>query len=244
MIEKYFFLLKRNPSLSPEEYTDYWLNKHGPLLASSEIYRSYRRRYVQNHVIGGRPSGIQPFLRFDGVTQVWASSASASAPAFQTTDTYNAVVRPDEEKLLDRHAGIVFGVTEHEIVPGVGNCKVMIFVRRRHDVAEQDFFSYWRGRHAKVVLGQSDFTAYLRGYKQNHVVRGTSIRMTGELLDHATGFDGVVEMWFDSPNSAKLAFDTPGFREVIRADGATIFSRGEGDEIVGDVFREFEIFAS
>jgi hypothetical protein len=75
---KLTFALVRLPHLTREQFQDYWLNIHGPLVAS--VKDSLRiRRYVQLHSFdealsaGIRASRDAP-PQFDGVAQLWYDS--------------------------------------------------------------------------------------------------------------------------------------------------------------------------
>ena len=75
---KLTFALVRLPHLTREQFQDYWLNSHGPLVAS--VKDSLRiRRYVQLHSFdealsaGIRASRDAP-PQFDGVAQLWYDS--------------------------------------------------------------------------------------------------------------------------------------------------------------------------
>ena len=75
---KLTFALVRLPHLTREQFQDYWLNTHGPLVASvKDVLRI--RRYVQLHSMdetvsaGIRASRNAP-PQFDGVAQLWYDS--------------------------------------------------------------------------------------------------------------------------------------------------------------------------
>jgi uncharacterized protein (TIGR02118 family) len=72
---KLTFCLRRLPHLSREQFQDYWLNKHGPLVrAHAPALRIWR--YVQTHAI---PTAFDTGLRasrqapeaFDGIAELW-----------------------------------------------------------------------------------------------------------------------------------------------------------------------------
>ena len=64
--------------------------------------------------------------------------------------------------------------------------KVVEFFRRRSDLAPEAFLAHWRDRHTDVVLGIDG----LRRYVQNPVIPLAGLE--------PPGFDGAVEVWFDS----------------------------------------------
>jgi hypothetical protein len=82
---KLTFALTRLPHLTREQFQDYWLNTHGPLVASvREVLRI--RRYVQLHSLPLETSAQIRATRggpegFDGVAQLWWDSFEDMAGA-------------------------------------------------------------------------------------------------------------------------------------------------------------------
>jgi uncharacterized protein (TIGR02118 family) len=88
------FLVKRNPSLSQDAFTDYWINEHTPLTARVPGLRSYRC-----YPLTGYPDAEPPFdavavVAFDDEAAWQGAAASpefaaaiADAPNFQDTAT-------------------------------------------------------------------------------------------------------------------------------------------------------------
>ena len=102
---KLTFCLRRLPSLSLEEFQDYWLNKHGPLVASHR--KALRiQRYVQLHsgdaamaeaLRAARAGSIEnaPEI-YDGVAQLWWANAEDLA----AIEAGRALLE-DERKFID-----------------------------------------------------------------------------------------------------------------------------------------------
>ena len=107
---KLIALLKRKDGVSAEEFSRYWHDEHGPLIASSfpKI-----RRYVQNHAVklegGGEP-------KVDGVVELWFDDLQTWK---EFADMYRSekgkVIADDEEKFIDR-SKMVFFVTEEKVI--------------------------------------------------------------------------------------------------------------------------------
>ena len=123
---KLTFCLHRKSGFSLEEFQDYWLNKHAPLVKSHA--KALRiQRYVQTHSSAAALSeGIRkprigsldtaPEI-FDGVAQLWFKSfedmaASASDPA--TIEAGKALLE-DEAKFVDLARSPLWFGEEHEI---------------------------------------------------------------------------------------------------------------------------------
>jgi len=104
---KLTFALVRLPHLTREQFQDYWLHTHGPLVASvKDVLRI--RRYVQLHSMdeavsdGIRaPRNAPP--QFDGVAQLWYDSLEdltemADDPAAREA---GRLLLEDERKFID-----------------------------------------------------------------------------------------------------------------------------------------------
>jgi uncharacterized protein (TIGR02118 family) len=95
-----YFFLARRPDLSPEEFHQYWREKHGPMFCRNAAARRYAVRYEQLHVasedvaLGGRD--------FDGVSVMWFNSVD-DLRAMRAHPEYNEVVL-DGDNFLDMTA--------------------------------------------------------------------------------------------------------------------------------------------
>jgi uncharacterized protein (TIGR02118 family) len=103
---KLTFCLRRLPSLSREEFQQYWFEKHAPLVAS--VKDALRiRRYVQLHSL---PPEVSETLRqsragpegYDGVAQLWWDSFEdmASGDATAAAEAGRLLLE-DERKFID-----------------------------------------------------------------------------------------------------------------------------------------------
>lgn len=238
--EKFFFLLKKNSSLSFPEFTTHWLYKHAPLLSGSPTYRKYRSRYVQNHLTQDGLSGEHP-PPFDGVTEVWVDASSIDAPPFGGTAEYQSSIRPDEALMLDRRTSIVLKTTESVIVPQTAPCKVMIFPCGRPGTP-QDVLVSELEQSAGIFLAQDDFARNIKGYKLNQLAPGSCTYMTGEPVPPEVAFSGVIEMWFDSPEIARVAFQTAGYRTAVQMTESNGLLAGADNAGFTCFVQEHEIF--
>lgn len=120
---KLSFCLHRLPSLSHQEFSDYWLNTHGPLVRSHKgILRI--QRYVQTHglddpeldgPLGASRGGPVPY---DGVAELWwkdkqdlmdVVADGAGVVALQ-------ILLDDEKKFIDLPRSPLWFSQEHEII--------------------------------------------------------------------------------------------------------------------------------
>ena len=97
---KIISFLRRNPAMSPTEFSSYWKGRHGALVQSVPEFWRHVRGYVQNHPLREtvRTLSGEAAEGFDGVTQLWFDSDRVAVHAF-SEPRYLAVVRPDEQIL-------------------------------------------------------------------------------------------------------------------------------------------------
>jgi uncharacterized protein (TIGR02118 family) len=104
--------LKRKHGLTLDEFYDHWFNSHGPLIASTEPFKSLVRRYEQHKRLpepewAGTPG-------YDGITIQWFDSI-ADFEGFVSAPEYAEVIAPDEQRFLDTDA-FVWMITEEPVV--------------------------------------------------------------------------------------------------------------------------------
>ncbi len=122
MITKLVFCVRKRADLSTEEFLDYWLNRHGPLVRSLWEAGTFpgMLRYVQSHTVldadgGRRARGTK--APYDGITEVWMDSELGATDA--TTRAASAAggtrLLEDEATFIDFAESCVFVTTEHVI---------------------------------------------------------------------------------------------------------------------------------
>lgn len=119
---KCIYCVRRLPSLSLEEFFDYWLNKHGPLVRKYS-HAVGMKRYVQSHTIQNpvlnaaaqQPRGITDM--YDGITEVWWDSVEALTAALQSPEGQeaNRILSEDEARFVDCANSAIFFSIEHTI---------------------------------------------------------------------------------------------------------------------------------
>jgi len=119
------FLLRRKSGLSASEFSDYWLNEHGPLV-SSVSNKLNMLRYVQVHTLDDPANeamarargGMEPV--YDGVAEVWFENRAAFVAATATAEGRNAgaTLVADEEKFIDLAQSTVWLGYEYPQVNG------------------------------------------------------------------------------------------------------------------------------
>ena len=116
---KLTFSLIRLPHLSREEFQTYWLEKHGPLVAS--VKDTLRiRRYVQTHSL---PAKVSEGLRatragpegYDGVAELWWDSFQDMAQGEDAAKA-SALLLEDEKTFIDLAKSPLWWGREHVII--------------------------------------------------------------------------------------------------------------------------------
>jgi uncharacterized protein (TIGR02118 family) len=125
---KLVFCLTRLPSLTQEEFQDYWLNTHAPLVRSVAALLNIRR-YVQSHSFSD--ARLQPAVAvraaivsgYDGVAEIsWDSIEDIiSAGATSEGRAAGRKLLEDERRFIDLPKSPLFYVQERHIIdPGDG----------------------------------------------------------------------------------------------------------------------------
>jgi len=118
---KLTFCLRRLPSLSLDQFQDYWLNKHGPLVRSLQPALGMVR-YVQLHRLatdlgdGMRRARGAP-EPYDGVAELWWESEDAWRAAGKHPEARkaNRLLLEDEAKFIDLANSPLWLNSEHVI---------------------------------------------------------------------------------------------------------------------------------
>ena len=117
---KLIMCLRRNPTLSREEFQDYWKNSHAPLfMKNAHIMRT--KKYIQSHTISsplneGMKASRGMMDEYDGVAEVWFDSESELMEAMgsEAMAQLGEVLVEDEQKFIDHHNSCAFIVNEIE----------------------------------------------------------------------------------------------------------------------------------
>jgi hypothetical protein len=112
--------------VSDAEFHDYWLHKHGPLVAS--FARAIRaRKYVQSHTVlpeGGASVAASRHMAppYEGITEVWWDNAEEMRAGSSTAEGQEAGRRllEDESKFIDFGKSTIFFTEEHLIFDHTG----------------------------------------------------------------------------------------------------------------------------
>jgi uncharacterized protein (TIGR02118 family) len=119
---KMTYCLRRQPHLSREQFQDYWLNKHGPLVLS-HAQALNMRRYVQLHTAAHPINDAMQKSRgapepYDGIAEVWFDSVEAMTAPGGTPAGKAAMraLREDEARFIDSADSPLWIGEEHVLV--------------------------------------------------------------------------------------------------------------------------------
>ena len=117
---KLVYCLTRQAHLTREQFQDYWLNTHGPLVVSVK-HLTGMKRYVQSHTFDsamGRAASAQRGggEPYDGVMEGWwDSEEQATAALTEASIAALQMLLDDERRFIDFDKSRIFITREHVI---------------------------------------------------------------------------------------------------------------------------------
>ncbi len=208
------YLLRRKPGLDKAAYTDYWLNEHGPLVASVAS-KLNMLRYVQVHTLDDPANdamskargGMEPV--YDGVAEVWFETEEAMVEAMQSEagSKAGALLVEDEAKFIDlpnspiwlTHDYPQVNPTPENLVatPRSGLVKLYFPLRMRKELDIQQAKTYWYSNHGPIIRRQaaaSGIQRYIQVHRVEHELETALREARGTQVP---AYDGHAELWFD-----------------------------------------------
>ncbi len=101
---------RRRADITRQEFEDHWLNRHAPLVLSVPEFAKYLKRYVLHPYDSaghGQALVLGAGSEYDGVGELWFESHAAMVAAF-SEPRYLEIIRPDEDRFLDRDGCLSF----------------------------------------------------------------------------------------------------------------------------------------
>lgn len=108
MIKMSLFLTRR-PDLTFEQFSDYWFNKHWPIVIGLKPVQENTLRYVQQHSIGGVPEGMSA-APYDGVAEAWVEDLDALQRMVGSPEW--KIVQEDDLNFLDTSKTLILFTEE------------------------------------------------------------------------------------------------------------------------------------
>ena len=197
-------IINHRPDLSIEDFQDYWLNTHGPIVSRLPGLR----RYVQSHTkLGGYRRGEVPF---DGIAELWLDDKAALANMATTAEF--AAAKADEPNFIDSSSLIELVVDEYVIKDGSvppNGIKNVEFVNLAPAMTPEDAHRYWRDVHGPIAAR----IPTMQRYVQSHTRPGAYDR------DTKPPFDGVAITWWEDLEAMRQSATSAEYR-ATRADEA------------------------
>ncbi len=209
------YLLRRKADLNLADFRAYWLNEHGPLVASV-AGKINALRYVQvhtfddpaNEAMAKARGGMEPV--YDGVAEVYFENRTALVAALESAEGQAASARllEDEAKFIDLPNSPLWVGYEY---PQVNASPENLVARTRSNLAKLyfplrcpaerdpvDAQHYWRTHHGPIIRRHAEASGIQR-YLQVH--RALDDELNG-LLAESRGtvvepYLGHAEVWFD-----------------------------------------------
>lgn len=208
-------LIRKQPDWSTERFDAYWRDHHGALAARVPGLQAYWQNLVTDRLQRGIDYARGPW-DFDGFSQLWLDGEQRAEAAFGQGNLAAELVA-DEQHFL---SGLHIVTTEQTDVIALPSdpaararlLKRISILRRRADISEDDFRREWRV-HADLVRTMPGVS----GYRQNVVTERE--RVKGQPCGYGDlPIDGIVELWFESPEVLSAAFASPeGQRTMAHA---------------------------
>ena len=218
---KLICFVKRNPSLSVEQFHDHWRGRHARLIRVTPGVADRIVRYEQNHRCA---EDYERGGEFDGVAIDWFESMDDFVAMVGDAE-YQAHVAPDERALRDLD-GIAGLLSEREVVviPGPEErnepvVKLVCMVKRRPGMAIDEFHRHWRTVHNPLNCDTPSIARYFVRYERNHRARPDYAR------PGAVDFDGTAVEWYPSVRAFYDMIGEPAYREIIYPDEGRFLDR-------------------
>ena len=219
-LKKIAFLAPK-PGMPDAAFREYWRETHGPLVAGSPGYGTWRSRYVQNHVRGRGPVGDA--FAFSGIAEFWLPGASPNEDAFSATPIYRDRIRIDEMNFIDMDRTVSMTAVEELLKPGGGGAKLVIMSSRAPGIGRGEFRRRLATDYAPAALAARDFGGRIAGWSVDHVIEG-SFRLPGARPVSALSVDCIEEIWFASSADMTAAFTCAEYAQAIAPRAARLFA--------------------
>lgn len=215
------YFITRKPSISDAEFHRYWKETHGPIAA--KIPQLYR--YEQSHRIPFEGTNSA----YDGAAEAWIENEDAFV-SLRSTQEYVEGTLADEPNFIDMNRVEFLVTTDHVILDGPQTpqlTKGIFQLKRKPGMSLADFRKYWVDVHGPIVTR----LPRLRRYVQCHTVDAA--------YQYAEPrWDGVAQLWVDSPEAYQTMLDSKEFQEESWPDGGKFLDL---DQAVSFVAQEHQV---
>lgn len=167
---KMMILAPRRAGMTHQQFRDYVVNVHGPLVQSVPEVAADIRHYHYNFPLPGasdRAFGY-PLADLDIITQGFFDSREAQLRNMQHP-RFKTILRPDESNFADTGRATMHYTDEHEVLPGeTTEFKVFYSRRRAQGLSRDAFQARWR-KEFPAYWNKTALAGVVTRYVQNHV---------------------------------------------------------------------------
>lgn len=220
MIVRCGLLKKSDKFATQDEFSDHWINVHGPLAIKMNNLREYKQNLVvdrtHKHPLAGGKIDIDGFseLHFDDYSEMMAGIQSMD-PAVRD-ELLDDAEYFSQKRLCD--ILVFFRKVVREVPPYLrdkGLIHRVSFISKPDDMTPGQFQREWCYLHAKFVETMPGFV----GYNQNLVIDRF---VDGKPATHEQlPCDGMVELYFDSQEAFDCFIESPEYKMVNESHGST-----------------------
>ncbi|WP_176594385.1 EthD domain-containing protein [Sphingobium sp. EM0848] len=221
--------VSRKETLTPDGFRDYWLNRHGPIVAGAA--RALKiRKYVQSHRVDHPANEALRAVRgmrapLDGIAELWWDSLSDMLAAAATPEGAEAgrSVREDEENFVDFGRSSAFLTEEHPVFDRTGGAglgpeavKVTYLLARKDGMSPAECHATWLDDHGQMAAGFAEIS-HLARYVQSHTIASEANEMLRASRGFAPPLDGMTVIWLNSASDLKRGVETANGRAAAAA---------------------------
>jgi uncharacterized protein (TIGR02118 family) len=200
MIHIHQFITRKEP-LTEAAFHRYWHEMHGPIAGRIKQLRMY----LQSHRIPYAGANSS----YDGAAEALFDSLDGLAEMRKSPDFIEGALA-DGSNFIDPNRVEFMATRDHVIIEGPTGSplvKGVYQLKRMPGMALQEFRKYWIEVHGD--LGSK--LPGLRRYVQSHLIDEA-------YLYAEPRYDGVAQLWFDSADVMRAAFESPQGK-TLAADG-------------------------
>ncbi|MDA1074211.1 MAG: EthD domain-containing protein [Proteobacteria bacterium] len=208
------FLLRRKAGLTIDAFHKYWLQEHGPLVASHAKHIN-AMKYVQVHTLDDpineamakARGGMEPI--YDGVAEVWFENRQALVDAMASDAGAKAAAAlvADEAKFIDLAASPLWLAHEYPQVnptpenivarPRSSFVKLYFPLRRKPGVDLADMQRYWYSNHGPIIRRQAAGSGIARYMQVHRFEDDLEAALRDARGTEVAAYDGHAEVWMD-----------------------------------------------
>jgi uncharacterized protein (TIGR02118 family) len=208
------FLLRRRPELSLADFSAYWRDTHGPLVASHQQHLGILR-YTQSHrldddsherLAAARGGMEEPY---DGVAELWwhSEEAVAAAGASEAGRRAGAELLADEARFIDLPRSPLWLAYEHPQInpnpetvvarPRSSIVKLHFPLRHRAELSLEAAQHHWLHHHGPLIRNLAPGLGMLRYQQVHRRPSATEDALRQARATQVEPYTGHAEAWTD-----------------------------------------------